>query len=496
MNHRIISILIFSLLQGSLAFRACSNLQNARYNKFFALHSTRAASDDVISANVHTAHSYYSDFIKDQLDLCLSVTKHGMIDGNYTTFRSRFHEHPRCTARFGEVISHAFTMASTMEERATAIQNAAAVLQYAGQSSDLVSEALVDTMVQSLRSQSIKNFRIRQIISFEEDLKRSKALESEEMVSEHNEMVLLGRLYYSAAKACENCLHEIGLSVDHAGFTVLLAMCRAATTINVENQHFTLNGMKLDGTISDHFNAIKAPGCRFLFSPHHGLNSTNVRSRSRRLVVAFSSLGNGLVRFEFGGSLGQLNRQLQSDNSDTFDVLFVADPSQSWYQKDSHGQFAGFQEYEKRIRLSSLPYSKISLVGDSMGGSAALLFSHLATNSVVAFSPQVDLNEDVHVSRNDMTQSIRDEFENRLYQSIKCSIHDGVMICIHRGIEEGDIRHSDALLRKLNQPISPISRTAQGGLEVVEHTSCSHHQIAVHLKEKGDLVRVLSSVLS
>ena len=70
------------------------------------------------------------------------------------------------------------------------------------------------------------------------------------------------------------------------------------------------------------------------------------------------------------------------------------------------------------------------------------------------------------------------------------------MICIHRGIEEGDIRHSDALLRKLNQPISPISRTAQGGLEVVEHTSCSHHQIAVHLKEKGDLVRVLSSVLS
>jgi hypothetical protein len=36
-------------------------------------------------------------------------------------------------------------------------------------------------------------------------------------------------------------------------------------------------------------------------------------------------------------------------------------------------------------------YFCVSLVGDSMGGSVALLFSHLATNAGMAFSLQVDL---------------------------------------------------------------------------------------------------------
>ena len=507
MSQHTISILLFCLWHGSLAFCAYSNnLQNTRYTHL-ALRSTGAASTDEIVSTNNDYHnllqSNHSDFIRHQLDVCVGITKRDIQDGNYTAFRSRFHEHPRCTARFGEVISHAFTMASTNEERVAAIQNAKAVLRYAEQSSDFVSKELIDSMVQSLSSHSIRNFRVRQIISFEEDLKSSKASEVGEFVHEYNEMQLLGRLYYSAIKACEQCSRDIGLSVDHAGFTVLLAMCRAATTVNEENQQFTRNGMMLDAAISDHFNGIKAPGCRFLFSSSHGLDSTNVRPRSRRLVVAFSSLGNGLVRFEFGGSLGQLNRQLHKDNSDTFDVLFVADPSQSWYQKDSHGQFAGFQEYEKRIRLSSLPYSQISMVGDSMGGSAALLFSHLATDSVMAFSPQVNLNEDVHVSRNDMTQSIRDEFQSRLYQSVEQSINDGVMVFIHRGVEECDVRHSDALRwhlfnlddMELNQSISSASRTTKGGLRVIEHTSCNHHQIAVHLKEKGQLVRELSSLL-
>jgi hypothetical protein len=37
-----------------------------------------------------------------------------------------------------------------------------------------------------------------------------------------------------------------------------------------------------------------------------------------------------------------------------------------------------------------------------MGGSAALLFSHILTDAVVVFSPQVNLNEDEHVSRYDV----------------------------------------------------------------------------------------------
>jgi hypothetical protein len=43
------------------------------------------------------------------------------------------------------------------------------------------------------------------------------------------------------------------------------------------------------------------------------------------LVVAFSSLGNGLIRPEFQGSLLKRDAQVE------YDVLFVLDPACSWY---------------------------------------------------------------------------------------------------------------------------------------------------------------------
>ncbi len=73
---------------------------------------------------------------------------------------------------------------------------------------------------------------------------------------------------------------------------------------------------RLDKALLDHFNGIIAPGCRFMFSCRHGVTSPSsarngtdggVRGRSGRLVIAFSSLGNGLVRHEFGGSLTLVN---------------------------------------------------------------------------------------------------------------------------------------------------------------------------------------------
>jgi hypothetical protein len=335
----------------------------------------------------------------------------------------------------------------------------------------------------------------------------------------------------------------VGLSSDHVGFTVLLAFCRAAAAaMPLRNDNSRLlvtphsasvpvlsnNGLKLDAALSNHFNGITVAGCRFLFSPRHGLDDMTkskevVRGRSKRLVIAFSSLGNGLVRFEFGGSLAKLNRMLHSmdsldnetishDDSELimprhmFDVLFVADPSQSWYQKDSHGKFSGFQEYEKRLRIAAKPYSRISLVGDSMGGSATLLFSHLATDSILAFSPQVNLSRDGegyhHVSRDDVTQLVREEFRNRLFLSVEQAMEKGVDIRINRGVEEGDVKHTNDLMNYLShqdyfgpdlssQSIPYVWSRANGRVEVREHVDCNHHQVAVHLKEKDQLVEEL-----
>jgi len=341
---------------------------------------------------------------------------------------------------------------------------------------------------------------------------------------EQADLEILGRLYYSAIRWSEQYLREIGLTSDHGGFTVLLALCRAASdscTIELPNLASTPSsnvasfmsvnmlseyGAKLDAAISNHFNGIVSPGCRFSFSRRHGLNSSleyPIRTRSKHLIVAFSSLGNGLVRHEFLGSLAQVNNRLHAEadgegtrntGDDVFDVLFVADPGQSWYQKDSHGKFNGFAEYEKRIRAASRPYDRVSLIGDSMGGSGALLFSHLATDesAVVAFSPQIDLVADEHhVSRYDLSTSVRNTFCNRLLRSVmEAVLAKKTNIFIHRGVYAADVHHTNRLLKDCTSWRVATDKSVNR-VKVIEHADCRHHQVAVHLKERGQLTNVL-----
>ncbi|KAL3805852.1 hypothetical protein HJC23_007813 [Cyclotella cryptica] len=554
-------ILIASLLHRCPAFStwAC----NFRSTRQFVSQSPDVAIIDETCSDAYPFADYAawppnrSGFIEQQLNLCrdVIVKDSSEFPQNYATDRSRFKEHPRCTARFGEVLSHAYGAACTEEERRVAVENAEAVLTYVrkqtnggtdGRDISVICDELIENVTHALVCPSVRNFRTRQLSNDEDLLGQGNHQDpSPDFVPEYNELQLLGRLYYSAIRSCEHCLREVGLSMDHVGFTVLLAFCRAAAAampLRNENSPTMLarnlaslpvlskSGLKLDAALSNHFNGMTAPGCRFLFSPRHGLDNMTilgegVRRRSKRLIIAFSSLGNGLVRFEFGGSLAKLNRMLHDsdflDNETishedssyvitsphTFDVLFVADPSQSWYQKDSHGQFYGFEEYDKRLRLAAKPYSRISLVGDSMGGSATLLFSHLATESVLAFSPQVNLNNEVegyhHVSRDDMTQLVREEFRDRLFLSVEQAMKKGVDIRINRGMEEGDEKHTNELMNYLssygylrsdltNQSIPNVVSTGKGLVEVREHMDCKHHQVAVHLKEKGQLVEELS----
>jgi hypothetical protein len=176
-------------------------------------------------------------------------------------------------------------------------------------------------------------------------------------------------------------------------------------------------------------------------------------------------------------------------NGGCFDVLFVADPTQSWYQKDDRGGLNGFAQYSHRIKVASKSYKHISLIGDSMGGSGALLFAHLATNAVVAFSPQVDLIGDDHVSRDDMTPLVRQMFQSRLFESAEEAIGKGVKLFIHRGLERSDTHQTDLLMGRLG----PLGFE---NIKVIVHSSCDHHQIAVHMKQKGQLLSALMDCLN
>lgn len=472
--------------------------------------ATIVVNDDTRCVSVPSASTDTSwppnhpNFFDEQLGICRLICEEASTHDNLfnartvPTDRSRFKEHPRCTARFGEVLLHARNSASSSEEYQLAVFNAQSVLNYVDgciQSNARypIRYGLIEDVANALQCTAIRKFRAKQISAdtcTPSPTQSADERPKSDFIAEQSDLEILGRLYYSAVSYSDHCLREVGLTSDHCGFTVLLALCRAVSASTRDPSCTSMlckDGTKLDAALSNHFNGLTTPGCRFLFSPRHGVPSKKIgvtNCRSKHLIIAFSSLGNGLVRHEFGGSLAKLNKDLE----EPFDVLFVADPAQSWYQKESRGHFNGFEEYEKRIGVASRSYRRISIVGDSMGGSAALLFSHLATDAVVSFSPQIELNGDCHVSRDDMTTNIRDGFRIRLFHSVDDGVEKGVKIAVHRGVEESDVKHTDTLL-------SGIAHSSRRGVQIVEHEGCKHHQIAVYLKEKGELMHVLACML-
>ena len=72
------------------------------------------------------------------------------------------------------------------------------------------------------------------------------------------------------------------------------------------------------------------------------------------------------------------------------DALFVADPSNSYYLQDPTGAWGGIAYYEELVSRHARHYTRVLLVGSSMGASAALLHAHLGCRAL-AFAPRVDL---------------------------------------------------------------------------------------------------------
>ncbi|KIY96630.1 Leucine-rich repeat-containing protein 40 [Monoraphidium neglectum] len=106
-------------------------------------------------------------------------------------------------------------------------------------------------------------------------------------------------------------------------------------------------------------------------------------------------------------------RRAQAFRLRAFDVLFVVDPFRDWYRG---GDPAAFQStYHSRLEAAVAGYSRVVMVGDSMGATAALLFCRAAT-AVLAFSPQVDLR----------TASIRPSRPNEWLDALQQNLQDAV----------------------------------------------------------------------
>lgn len=98
---------------------------------------------------------------------------------------------------------------------------------------------------------------------------------------------------------------------------------------------------------------------------------------------------------------------------------------------------------------------------------------------------------DDHVSRDDMTPMVKEKFQRLLIENANEAIKKGIALFIHRGIEISDTQHTGQLVERLALTCPLESKR----LQIIEHPDCDHHQIAVHLKQKGQLLDAISNCL-
>eukprot|EP00928_Gymnodinium_smaydae_P008372 TRINITY_DN13050_c0_g1_i1.p1 TRINITY_DN13050_c0_g1~~TRINITY_DN13050_c0_g1_i1.p1 ORF type:complete len:423 (-),score=26.59 TRINITY_DN13050_c0_g1_i1:13-1281(-) len=187
------------------------------------------------------------------------------------------------------------------------------------------------------------------------------------------------------------------------------------------------------------------------------------RGHARRdtLVIAFSSLGCGVIRPEWRSTLAL-------DNND-FDVAHCFDAGCSWYCTDPYtGMWDGGVQWEHMIEHASKPYARVCLLGDSMGGSAALRFARFATDVVIAFTPQVDVSNCPADCRPDFSPKCQEDLRERiLAETAECT----ASVIVHVGRDPYDLAQASML---------PES------VKVVNH-DVDGHLVSLQLKQDGVL---------
>ena len=214
------------------------------------------------------------------------------------------------------------------------------------------------------------------------------------------------------------------------------------------------------------------------------------------LVVAFSSLGwHGLLRAEWRGVLRAVGRR---------NVAHALDTAKSWYcSNPTTGDFDGGAWWDAALAELCKPYQRVVLLGDSMGGTAALRFARHA-DAVVAFVPQIDLRDfPAPCDRADFDDARRERLRDDIVSAVDAS---DARISIHVGRDADDLQQLTYLPRAvacasdINEPLprdgETVSRAVDDGrgLRIVKH-DVEGHAIAAALKRRGLLEEALLASL-
>jgi len=377
--------------------------------------------------------------------------------------------HPHYTYRFDLLLLEAITSGDEATSN-KATRNIAAVLSFIS-ATENDKESMACEFVDLLRDGHMQK---RQTLRDARTLRHKRKIDADlqdDFTSIETDMSDVTVLYNLAAKILLEesvLLKDTGFSKDQNGICVLIAMLKAYAS---RFSNISLNNMMSPEILEESLTAWWHAGdARFTF--HKDSCATEEERPTRMILVIFSSLGSGIARPEWNGSISNLKE------SKNLDVLWVIDPAFSWYNQDPSCQWQGGDYYTKKLKEHIGGYQRVFFLGDSMGAAAALRFSSLA-DKVLAFTPQVDISKYSAITRLDFPLVVKNEFKVKVVDAMKCT---SANITIHYGAHCEEDSKQIALLPALEH------------VHLVTH-NYDDHTLSLHLREEGKLQEIIEDAV-
>jgi hypothetical protein len=378
--------------------------------------------------------------------------------------------HPHYTTRFDLLLLERM-VSNNVNDQAAATMNLSAVLAFTALTTG-DREALCREFVYAFNEDAVeRKYKTLEKASLIRREARQQQVDSEDFASIETDMSDVTSLYELTAKILfqeTTLLSKMGFTANEFGVSTALAMLKAFASSSVL-EGVGISAARLEESFTAWWHAGRG---RFEFMKG---SAESKEERSRRgLLVVFSSLGSGIARPEWGGSIRGVTKH------PNLDVLHVMDPAFSWYCQDSECEWKGGEYYLRELTRYLADYRAVFYLGDSMGAAAALRFSNLA-NGVLAFTPQVDISKYEAITRLDFALTTKKEFQRELVSIVKNS---KAAITIHYG------KHCDEDVRQVHllpQPLPP-------NVTLVPH-DFDDHILSLHLREQGKLTEMIEAAI-
>lgn len=375
--------------------------------------------------------------------------------------------HPHYTTRF-DLLLLEHLQSTSGDNQTVAMMNVSALMAFCGLSTG-DRDAICREFAFALSEDAVE--RKRQTL---EDARRRRKEarqqgDDEDFASISTDMSDVAALYELTSRILfeeTTLLSKLGFTSNEFGIYVALAAFKAfASTGGLED--VGISAARIEESFTSWWHAGTG---RFSFVEG---NAENDGERSQRsLLVIFSSLGSGIARPEWQGSI-------RGSMSLTLDVLHVMDPAFSWYCQSPECDWKGTNYYLAQLTKLTSHYKSVMYLGDSMGAAAALRFSSLA-DRVLAFTPQVDISSYNAITRKDFSLSTKKEFQRELIATMKTS---KAGMTIHYGEHcEEDVRQIKLLPELLEN------------VKLVSH-DFDDHILSLHLRDRGLLSNIVESAI-